>query len=177
MHGKPVSECHGHAGGAGGSESPEQPSQEKPAGGKSHSCDMGHNPLRRDPAEQPQQGKQTEDTARRHDDKHQGGLGKTHATRPPAAAGIQAMGRCSILPAYHSTEESATGSRSSGPSNSWNPESRRACTRPEAGSIAAMRIQRLVTICFSDALRSITPFRRSGVVSITKRMRTGSWIE
>ena len=63
------------------------------------------------------------------------------------------MGRCWSLPAYHSAEESATGRRSTGPSNSSNPLSLRTCTRPEAGSIVAMRIQRFSTNCFKRGAR------------------------
>ena len=42
--------------------------------------------------------------------------------------------------------------------------------------MVAMRIQRFSTNCLKEALAFITFIRRSGVVSMTKRMRTGSWI-
>src|ERR1051326_831261 len=96
--------------------------------------------------------------------------------RRPPSDWIQAMARWPILPPYHSAEESATGRRSTGPSNISNPPSLRMCTWPDSGSIAANRIHRFSTTCFSDGLALTTFMRRSGVVSTTNRIRTASWI-
>ena len=74
-------------------------------------------------------------------------------------------------------EECTVGSCCRGASNSSNPLSPRTWTRAEAGSMVAMRIQRFSTSCFSEGLASIILTRRTGVVSTTKRMRTGSWME
>ncbi len=42
--------------------------------------------------------------------------------------------------------------------------------------MVAIRIQRFTTNCFSEALAAMVFSNRSGVVSTTNRIRTGSWI-